>query len=498
MKLDPRNLNSNRIFVVIPRFFIVGGAENALRDYIKNSIYEFFLLELYTLKFYKYDRVNDVYKRLSLVSIFQYQFSHTFYFFWQMGLFSTFLKTFSNHKLIFFVSSTSLYKGIKYYLFKLSLKNSDVVITDGEDSFSYINSLNIKKKTVLCGIGINKTELSSFKSQVKENELKIVFVSRWSKEKGIQYIKNFSDSLLRSLVIVTDTPNQAKLMYPFVEVVDGNLRNNVLNHISSAHFLINLSDVEGAAIAAQEALYFDCIPIFRCDHEIGNAIKNILNSNYENIIGNISLETYNYLISSNSKQIIKPVDSSGSRGVFVIDNNRSDLMNQIKMAFEFSYSNEIIIDEKFLNGIQDYGVFYIYHYSKKNIIDSVISNRCYLGYSYQKNLYSFVHGNCYARYYNFANNKISSNLIKTSLFKNHYYKIQKYFYDYDFLELFFANPTTKTIYFSIGNFNFKIKSGCSKIIKLKDQQSIIIKSNCMFLRPTIFQYKNNYLDTHHS
>ena len=86
------------------------------------------------------------------------------------------------------------------------------------------------------------------------------------------------------------------------------------------------------------------------------------------------------------------------------------------------YSNEIIIDEKFLNGVQDYGVFYIYHYSKKNIIDSVISNRCYLGYSYQNNLYSFVHGNCYARYYNFADNKITSNIIKTSLFKNHYYK----------------------------------------------------------------------------
>ena len=175
--------------------------------------------------------------------------------------------------------------------------------------------------------------------------------------------------------------------------------------------------------------------------------------------------------------------------------------NQLIRSLEINnldYSNEIIIDQKFLNGIQDYGVFYIYHYSKKNITDSVISNRCYLGYSYKNNLYSFVHGNCYARYYNFDDNKITSNIIKTSLFKNHYYKIQKYFHNYDFLELFFVNPTSKTIYFSIGKLNFKIKSGCSKIIKLIDKDAITMKSNCMFLRPTIFQYKNNYLDVHHS
>jgi len=55
------------------------------------------------------------------------------------------------------------------------------------------------------------------------------------------------------------------------------------------------------------------------------------------------------------------------------------------------------------------------------------------------------------------------------LFKNDYYKIQKFFYDYDFLEFFFVNPASKTIYFSIRNFHFKIKSGCSKTIKLKDQ-----------------------------
>ena len=27
---------------------------------------------------------------------------------------------------------------------------------------------------------------------------------------------------------------------------------------------------------------------------------------------------------------------------------------------------------------------------------------------------------------------------------------------------------------------------------------VTIKSNCMFLRPTVFSYKNEYLDVHHS
>ena len=167
-------------------------------------------------------------------------------------------------------------------------------------------------------------------------------------------------------------------------------------------------------------------------------------------------------------------------------------------VFDLNYSNELLIDKKFMNGVEDYGVFYIYHFSKKDLNKNVISNRCYLGYSFKNNLFSFVHGNCYARYYSFPDNKFGTDIIKTSLFKNHYYKIQKYFENYDNLELFFANPTSKTINFSIGESNFKIYSGCSKIINITNVNTITIKSNCMFFRPTIFQYKDGYLDVHHS
>ena len=97
-----------------------------------------------------------------------------------------------------------------------------------------------------------------------------------------------------------------------------------------------------------------------------------------------------------------------------------------------------------------------------------------------------------------GNGKIDSDIVKTSAFKNHYYKIQKYFENFDKVELFFSNPTSKVIKFSIDKKNYILKGGCSLLIDVTDQKTINIKSNCLFLRPTVFSYKNNYLDVHHS
>ena len=83
------------------------------------------------------------------------------------------------------------------------------------------------------------------------------------------------------------------------------------------------------------------------------------------------------------------------------------------------------------------------------------------------------------------------------MFKNHSYTIQKYFVDFDKNELFFTNPTSKTIKFSIENKNFKLKPNFSLLVEIKNS-IISIKSNCLFFRPTIFSYKDKYLDVHHS
>jgi hypothetical protein len=89
-------------------------------------------------------------------------------------------------------------------------------------------------------------------------------------------------------------------------------------------------------------------------------------------------------------------------------------------------------------------------------------------------------------------------IVKTSFFKNHSYKIQKFFDGFDKNELFFSNPTSKSVRFSIDNQNYKLNPGCSQLINVSNKKVINIKSNCLFLRPTVFSYKNEYLDVHHA
>ena len=174
---------------------------------------------------------------------------------------------------------------------------------------------------------------------------------------------------------------------------------------------------------------------------------------------------------------------------------------KIKKIENLNFSNEFEITSKFLNGLEDYGSFYIYHFSNKsNLLNNkdIISNRCYLGYSLKDSLYSYVHGNIHAKFTSiYSKEKILTDIVKTSFFTNYTYTIQKYFDGFDKNELFFVNPTSKTIKFSIEKKKFKLKANSSLLIETKSP-ILHIKSNCLFLRPTIFSYKNNYFDVHHS
>jgi hypothetical protein len=179
---------------------------------------------------------------------------------------------------------------------------------------------------------------------------------------------------------------------------------------------------------------------------------------------------------------------------------KNNQLLKIEKKNNLNISNEIEINKNYLNNLEDYGVFYIYHYSSDKIgEENIISNRCYLGYSQNNNLFSFVHGNTLAKFTKISNDKkISSDIVRTSLFKNQYYKIQKYFGGYDKNELLFSNPTSKIIKFSIDEKDYKLDKHCSLLINVSDKEIINIKSNCLFLRPTVFSYKDNYLDVHHS
>ena len=49
----------------------------------------------------------------------------------------------------------------------------------------------------------------------------------------------------------------------------------------------------------------------------------------------------------------------------------------------------LVIDKKFMNDIEDYGTFYIFHNTNSKF-NSILRNSCYTGYSLNKNLPSFV------------------------------------------------------------------------------------------------------------
>ena len=181
--------------------------------------------------------------------------------------------------------------------------------------------------------------------------------------------------------------------------------------------------------------------------------------------------------------------------------SKNNELIKIEKVNDLSLSNELEISSKYLNNLEDYGTFYIFHFSEntKNLNNKdIISNRCYLGYSQNNNLYSFVHGNTLGKFTSiFSKENILTDMVKTSLFQNHTYTIQKYFDGFDKNELFFTNPTSKTIKFSIESKNYELKPNCSLLVEIKNS-IISINSNCLFLRPTIFSYKNKYLDVHHS
>ena len=157
--------------------------------------------------------------------------------------------------------------------------------------------------------------------------------------------------------------------------------------------------------------------------------------------------------------------------------------------------NNFIIDKNFLNGIEDYGTFYIFHETSKNI-NSIIRNSCYTGFKKNNEIFSFVHGNLPVLINN-KNIKSMPNIIGKSLFFSKNYKIQKNFLDYDFSEIFIHNPTNSKINFFLNNTNYTLDKYCSLIIEVQKEKVINLKSKCFILRPIIFSYRNNFLDVHH-
>ena len=165
---------------------------------------------------------------------------------------------------------------------------------------------------------------------------------------------------------------------------------------------------------------------------------------------------------------------------------------------QLNYSNKLLIDKDFLDGIEDYGVFYIFHrYDNYSGDDLIISNRCYVGFSIEDSLSSFVHGNCLVRYQTLDGKYGGSDMVKSS-FINKLYRIQNSFVDFTKSELFFVNPTSKKINFSIGSNRYSLENNCSILVDISEEEDILIISRCMFLRPIVFNYKDDFFDVYHA
>ena len=231
-----------------------------------------------------------------------------------------------------------------------------------------------------------------------------------------------------------------------------------------------------------------------------------LQVNFSNIKENVSVsDAFIWRTDNNFKTIFKFTDllklfykiNNSSLDFYFYDNNYNLIKNLT--LNEINLSNEIIIDNKFLNNYEGLGIFFIFHKDKNIILVNqlILSNRCYLGFSYNNNLPSFVHGNTYAISENINNNKKTNNFIGRSLFCKQNYRIQNNFNDHYKSELVIVNPTTKKIKFYLNDKKYFLNGLNTSLLNIGKTQQILIKSNCYFLRPIAFSYKKEFIDVYH-
>ena len=192
------------------------------------------------------------------------------------------------------------------------------------------------------------------------------------------------------------------------------------------------------------------------------------------------------------------IDNSKVKIIFY--NRFGKIIKEIEIKNLNQSNNEFLVNKEFLNGLEDYGTFHIYH-KLKNFPNhkTIISNRCYLGFSKKNALPSFMHGNTYSSYVNINDDsKKHSNIVKNKIFIDSFYKIQNYFDDYDKTELFFSNPTDNKIKFFLNNKFYELETNSSLVIKSMKEKTFTIRSNCLFLRPVVFNYRNDFLDVFHA
>lgn len=186
---------------------------------------------------------------------------------------------------------------------------------------------------------------------------------------------------------------------------------------------------------------------------------------------------------------------SSEINLIFFDNN-FNLIKKFKLE-KFKKFNSINIDKKFLNIDKGYGSFYIFHGSNENL-NTIIRNSCYTGYSFKKNIPSFVHGNLHSAFKRLSNkvDTITYGLGAKSYYQEYIYKVQNYM-DFDKTEIVLLNNSNTKIKVDLGYKKFYLENGCVSLEDIKNVKLISIKSNSRLLRPIIFNYRGEFIDVYH-
>ena len=187
-----------------------------------------------------------------------------------------------------------------------------------------------------------------------------------------------------------------------------------------------------------------------------------------------------------------------SRLKLLFFDSNGELIEDVEVPFKGEVVN-FKIDQSFL-GREGFGSFLAF-----NLIDEIsdspqITNRCYVGYSINRDDPSFVHGNVISKYVSQGpkgadislNNKFYEHSLNTQ------YLIQKDFSLLDRTELFFTNPLEKEITINANENSITLMPLETDKISINECELIKVNSNFGFPRPVVFSYRENFFDVHHA
>lgn len=180
------------------------------------------------------------------------------------------------------------------------------------------------------------------------------------------------------------------------------------------------------------------------------------------------------------------------------DNKGSELK-----SFDFNFSRKVIefhITKEIMQ-IESFGSFVALNLLNENVGEEIkITNRCYVGYSWNHDEPSFVHGNVISRHIKQNNSKQESMSLLSNFWPHKAkttYLLQKNFKDFEENEFVFINPLYRNIEIVLNGSQHCLSPMETKIISANGDSLYTIESNFGFPRPLVFSYKNKFFDVHH-